>query len=327
MKKLNFIGNSRVIQQLGGLIDSKRFPHALIIEGEQGLGKRTLARQLAAAMVCRSEDKPCMKCSQCHKATENIHPDIFEYSASGGANSFHVDVVRNVINDAFLQPNEAEHKVYILGNADCMSVSAQNALLKVLEEPPSYVVFILTAVSKSSLLETVLSRSVVVTLEGVPLNDGVKYITEHFDGVTAEDAHKALEAMGCNIGKAADALQDGKTGEITGICNEICRALVNDNEYALLTACSFFQKDRQSIIFSMDFLKNIFRDALVCRGSNGTVSGQLETISILKNKLTRQKLIDLIAICDKLKEMALMNCNNSLLITKICYSLREAAGR
>lgn len=327
MKALDFVGNNRVIDQLGCLIDSGRFPHALIIEGEQGLGKRTLARQLAAALVCRSESKPCMECAQCRKAVQNIHPDIFEHSASGGANSFHVDVVRNVISDAFVQPNEAEYKVYILGNADCMSVSAQNALLKVLEEPPSYVVFILTASSKSMMLETVLSRSVVVTLEGVPLDDGVKYISNHFDDVDKSNIKANLEAFNGNIGKAIDVLQEGKTGDLTNVCVELCKALVNDNEYALLTACSVFQKDRQGIVFAMELLKNIFRDALIYSSGCDLISGQLETITLLKNKLTRQKLIDLIAICDKLKEMALMNSNNSLLITKICYSLREAVGR
>ena len=327
MKALDFVGNNRVIEQLGCLIDSGRFPHALIIEGEQGLGKRTLARQLAAALVCRSESKPCMECAQCRKAVQNIHPDIFEHSAAGGANSFHVDVVRNVISDAFVQPNEAEYKVYILGNADCMSVSAQNALLKVLEEPPSYVVFILTASSKSMMLETVLSRSVVVTLEGVPLEDGVKYISDRFNDTDKNSIRANLEAFNGNIGKATDALQEGKTGDLTNVCVALCKALVNDNEYALLTACSVFQKDRQGIVFAMELLKNIFRDALVYSSGCDLVSGQLETITLLKNKLTRQKLIDLITICDKLKEMALMNSNNSLLITKICYSLREAVGR
>lgn len=327
MKALDFVGNNRVIEQLGCLIDSGRFPHALIIEGEQGLGKRTLARQLAAALVCRSENKPCMECAQCRKAKQNIHPDIFEHSAAGGANSFHVDVVRNVISDAFLQPNEAEYKVYILGNADCMSVSAQNALLKVLEEPPSYVVFILTASSKSMLLETVLSRSVVVALEGVPIDDGVKYISNHFDSVDKNNIKSNLEAFNGNIGKTIDALQEGKTGDLTRVCVELCKALVNDNEYALMTSCSVFQKDRQAVVSAMEFLKNIFRDALVYGSGCDLVSGQMETITLLKNKLTRQKLIDLIAICDKLKEMALMNSNNSLLITKICYSLREAVGR
>lgn len=327
MKRLDFAGNKKTIEQLGYLLDSGRFPHALIIEGEDGLGKKTLARQLAAALVCRGSEKPCMECTQCKKAMAKIHPDIIEHTAAGGANSFHIDVIRDVVNDVFMQPNEAQCKVYILANAHCMSMSAQNALLKVLEEPPSYVVFILTLTNKSAMLSTVLSRSVVVTLEGVDADEGAKYITEHFDGADSDTLRARLSEQGGNIGKVLDTIQDGRASELAKSCIEICSALVSDNEYDLLKACSIFQKDRQAVVFAMDYLKNIFRDSLVYGCGADMLTGSMETIAMLKNKLTRQKLIDLIQICDKLKEMALMNTNNSLLITKICYSLREAVRR
>lgn len=327
MKNVNFAGNKRILNQLGCLVDCGRFPHALVIEGDQGLGKRTLAKILACALVCRGEEKPCMTCSQCHKAIEKIHPDIFEHSAAGGANSFHVDVVREIIKDAYVQPNEAEYKVYILGNADCMSISAQNALLKVLEEPPSYVVFILTAGSKSMLLETVLSRCVVVSLEGVSADEGAKYICSENDSIDFSEAGAAVETFNGNIGKAYDSLKNGKTDELTQSCRNICRALVEDNEYELLKACSVFQKERQSVISAGDFLKNIFRDALVYGENSSSVSGQRDIAKILKTKLTEKKLIDLINVCDTLKTMAVMNSNHSLLVTKVCYSLRQAAGR
>ncbi|MDE5985199.1 MAG: hypothetical protein K2H13_08105 [Eubacterium sp.] len=327
MNDLNFISNERVIEQLGCLIDSKRFPHAVVIEGAQGLGKRTLARLLATALVCRGENKPCMDCTQCSKSVQKIHPDIFEHSAAGGANSFHVDVIRDVVKDAYVQPNEADYKVYILGNADCMSVSAQNALLKVLEEPPSYVVFILTAQSKSMLLETVLSRSVTVKLEGVDADKGAAYISSKLDDVSYEQAKQGLETFNGNIGKTIDSFADGKQNELARTCCDICRALVDDSEYSLLCACSIFQKDRGAIVFAADFLKNIFRDALVYNENSSFLSGQRETARLLKTKLTKQKLVDLINVCDTLKEMALMNSNNSILITKICYSLRQAVGR
>lgn len=327
MKKFDFAGNKAVLERLGYLFDSGRFPHALIIEGEQGLGKRTLARQLASMLVCRGEEKPCFACTQCKKVMEQIHPDVFEHSANGGANSFHVDVVRKVIGDAYMQPNEAEYKIYILGNADCMNASAQNALLKILEEPPAYVVFILTVANKSRMLETVLSRSVVVTLEGVDTNEGTAYITGHFDGFEQNEISSSLSSFNGNIGKTLDAVRQGKNNQLAQVCSDICMALVKDNEYELITLCSAFQKDRQAIVFSMELLKNFFRDALVGADDSNMFSGRADTVKILKNKLTRQNLIDLINICDKLKEMALMNSNNQLLITKICYSLRTAIGR
>lgn len=327
MKSLDFVGNERVINQLGCLIDTERFPHALVIEGEKGLGKLTLARLLAAALVCRADDKPCMQCAQCRKATQGIHPDIFEHCAQGGSNSFHVNVVRGIIKDVYIKPNEADHKVYVLGNADCMNISSQNALLKVLEEPPEYAVFILTVKSKGALLETVLSRCVTVGLEGVSSDLGASYISSHFDGISLADARSALDTFGGNIGKAINSFDSNRENEITSVCCDICKSLVEDNEFSLLCACSAFQKDREAIVFACEYLKNIFRDALLFGNGVDLLSGQGESARLLKSKLTKQKLVDLMDVCDKLKNMAIMNSNNSLLITKMCYSLRQAVGR
>lgn len=327
MKLTNFIGNEKVIDRLSKLLESGRFPHALIIEGEEGIGKKTLARDLACALVCRGEDKPCGECSQCKKAMSGIHLDISEYIPSGTANSFHVDTVRNIINDAYVQPNEADYKVYILANAHCMNPNAQNALLKILEEPPKYVVFILTTESKSALLSTVLSRSVCVSLEGVDIGRAANYITSHCEGVDYNTAKKTAETFNGNIGKAISSLQDSKTSELVDVCNKICKALASSNEYEMLTLCSAFQKDRQGVVFACDLLKNIFRDALFAGDVSEHISGQEESAALLKSSLSRQNLVKLMSTCDELKSMALSNANNALLITKFCYSLNRAIGR
>ena len=327
MKLTNFIGNEKVIDRLSKLMESGRFPHALIIEGEEGIVKKTLAKDIACALVCRGDDKPCGECSQCKKAIAAIHPDISEYIPAGTANSFHVDTVRNIINDAYVQPNEADYKIYILANAHCMNQNAQNALLKILEEPPKYVVFILTTNSKSALLSTVLSRSVCVSLEGVDIERAANYITSHCENVDYNTAKKTVETFNGNIGKAIDSLQDSKTSELVDVCNKICKALTTSNEYEMMTLCSVFQKDRQGVVFACDLLKSIFRDALFAGESSEHISGQEESAALLKSSLSRQSLIKLINTCDELKSTALSNANNALLITKFCYSLNRAIGR
>lgn len=327
MKLTNFIGNEKVIDRLSKLMESGRFPHALIIEGEEGIGKKTLAKDIACALVCRGNDKPCGECAQCKKAIGAIHPDISEYIPAGTANSFHVDTVRNIINDAYIQPNEADYKIYILANAHCMNQNAQNALLKILEEPPKYVVFILTTNSKSALLSTVLSRSVCVSLEGVDIERAANYITSHCENVDYNTAKKTVETFNGNIGKAIDSLQDSKTSELVDVCNKICKALATSNEYEMMTLCSVFQKDRQGVVFACDLLKSIFRDALFAGESGEHISGQEESAALLKSSLSRQSLIKLINTCDELKSTALSNANNALLITKFCYSLNRAIGR
>ena len=305
MKLTNFIGNEKVIDRLSKLMESGRFPHALIIEGEEGIGKKTLAKDIACALVCRGNDKPCGECSQCKKAIGAIHPDISEYIPAGTANSFHVDTVRNIINDAYVQPNEADYKIYILANAHCMNQNAQNALLKILEEPPKYVVFILTTNSKSALLSTVLSRSVCVSLEGVDIERAANYITSHCENDDYNTAKKTVETFNGNIGKAIDSLQDSKTSELVDVCNKICKALTTSNEYEMMTLCSVFQKDRQGVVFACDLLKSIFRDALFAGESSEHISGQEESAALLKSSLSRQSLIKLINTCDELKSTVL----------------------
>ena len=323
-----FIGNEKVKEQLSFLISSKRLPHAIVIEGEEGIGKRTFARELACALVCRSEEiSPCHECAQCKKALNGIHPDIFEHIANGKANSFHVDVVRNVINSVYMSPNEAEYRIYILGNAHCMNKNAQNALLKVLEEPPSYAVFILTVSNRSMLLETVLSRSVVISLGGVDPAQGAEYICAHNEGTDYNEALEAMIAFKGNIGRATENLIGGKMQKTVEMVNKLCGALFAEQEYDFIKCVSTFSGGRQELVSVLERLKTVFRDALIGSKTGELLSGQEETARLLSQKLTQERLLKLYKTAEELIEMANKNANTDLLITKICYSLREAAGR
>ena len=323
-----FIGNEKVKEQLSFLISSKRLPHAIVLEGEEGIGKRTLAREIACALVCRgSAEHPCGECAQCKKAQKGIHPDIFEYSAAGGARSFHVDVVREVINSVYMSPNEAENRIYILGNAHCMNESAQNAILKVLEEPPAYAVFILTVSSRTMLLETVLSRSVVISLDGVDAALGAEYIRAHNENTDYNEALEAMIAFKGNIGKASESLIGGKMQKTVEMVNKLCAAIAADREYELIKCGSAFSKDRQELVTVLELLKTVFRDAIIGSKTGELLSGQAEAVKMLSQKFTQKRLLKLYNTAEELIEMANKNANNALLITKVCYSLREAAGR
>lgn len=152
-----------VKKMLDTMFVQKRVPQALIIEGDH---TRTteLARVLASGLVCQSqENKPCGTCSGCIKARAGSHPDI--YLAEGGLTprSFKVEAIRAIRSDAYIQSQEGGRKVYLLFRAESMSAEAQNALLKVLEEPPADTVFILTCLTANRLLQTIRSRSQIIT--------------------------------------------------------------------------------------------------------------------------------------------------------------------
>lgn len=328
MKFTDFIGNEKVKKQLIFLLETGRLPHAIVIEGESGLGKRTLAREIALNLFCTNEEEqPCRRCVQCKKVLKKIHPDIYEYSAEGGARSFHVSVVREMKDDVYVRPNEANFKVYILGNCQCMSENAQNAILKILEEPPSYAIFILTVSTKASLLETVLSRSVVISLEGVDNNVAAEYICSKDESIEYAQALNAAAVWGGNIGKATESLKQGRLSEISSIANNIAISMLRENEYDLLKECSVFEKNRETMTAVLLLLKTMFRDAMLYGNTADILSGQDETVKMLSSRLNKEKLLKLINACDSVRIAAEKNGNNAILITKICYELRRAQGR
>ena len=152
-------------QLIEAAVRADRLPHAVILEGGSENDRLTLARRLAQALLCRGEDRPCGACSDCRKALHGVHPDLTECLAQpGDADSLKVDAIRQIRADAFIFPNESDRRVFLLHNMQLSSEAAQNALLKILEEPPEYVRFLLTCPSASALLPTILSRACVYSL-------------------------------------------------------------------------------------------------------------------------------------------------------------------
>ncbi|MCL2884188.1 MAG: DNA polymerase III subunit delta, partial [Oscillospiraceae bacterium] len=233
MRFEGFAGNGGVKRQLSAAADSGRLPHALLIEGEPGTGRRTLARLLARTFVCQAADsagKPCGECPACRKALDGSHPDIEELGGEGGYKSFHIDVIRALRGSAQVLPNEAPVRVMILLNAQDMTPAAQNALLKLLEEPPAALRFILTADNRAALLPTVLSRCQCVALRGVEEREAVAALKERLAAAAADAS--AAEESGVPSGA-------GKAGRDKSGANKAAPPLSADDE-TLIRAVRLF---------------------------------------------------------------------------------------
>lgn len=329
MQFKKFLGNEKIKEQLSYLVSAGRLPHAIVLEGEEGIGKKTLAMEIASALVCRSGgEKPCCSCTACSKAEKGYHPDIIMCGPEDGKKFISVGAIRDIINNAYIAPLESDYKIYIIDKAHCMNESAQNAILKILEEPPSYVVFILLVEARSMLLETVLSRSVVLSVEGVCEKDGADYITANCD-VDYNTAKDAVTAYKGNIGKAMASIKGGEMQRLFDLVNSIGTALMADNEYELMKVLGSFSKDKNKIGLSsvLAMLKTVFRDALVYNKTGECISGRKDLAGALRSKYTDEKLFALYNETENIIEMAEKNANQALLLTKICSGLRKASGR
>lgn len=149
-----------------------RMSHAYIISGPSESGTYAFTECLASACVCTGEgDKPCGVCSGCRKVKGDIHPDVIRISVLEGKREITVEQIRQLRAAAYIRPNEAHRKVFIIENAQAMNDNAQNALLKVLEDGPSYLSFLLLVENPQQLLPTIRSRCETLTLFPKPGED------------------------------------------------------------------------------------------------------------------------------------------------------------
>lgn len=287
--------NNPLEATLKAMLASGRFPHAVILEGGSVAERLTLAKKLAAALVCSAgrAQAPCGSCSHCKKAAADSHADIPFYTAEDKPRAFKVDFVRDIRSNAYIIPNEADKKVFILENAHTMGVEGQNAILKILEEPPSYVNFILLCSSKSGFLPTILSRATVFTVGEAK--------AELDDEIRASAVQAAL-----NVAKAAAATDD----------------------YEIVKAAAVFEKDAKLLKAALPVIQEVFAAAM--REKYNAPDGGEEFGAVpgeLALRLSRRALTDLVDACDKLMASVRMNANHNLMLTALCTTLRKAVSK
>lgn len=210
----SFLGNQKLIDRLKRDIGSGHISHAYIIEGGEGCGKRTLAKLICSAMSCNSDDRPCMKCISCDKISRDQSPDVVMVEAEKDRVQLGVDVIRRLRDDAVYAPTDLVRKFYIITDADSMNVQAQNSLLKILEEPPSHVMFLLLSKNADELLPTVRSRAPILRVESLPERIIESALTEK------SESAKTLAANNPDAFRAAVKLSRGSFGRALQLTDE-----------------------------------------------------------------------------------------------------------
>lgn len=202
------LGNDALKQRLSVSLSRGQLSHCYLISGPAGSGKHTLARLLAAAMQCTAESRPCCQCAQCRKALSGLHPDVITVD-DPEKKIIPVKLVRDTCADLYIRPNEGAKKIYLFPRAQDLNSQGQNALLKCIEEPPAYGVFLLLTEHAEQLLPTIRSRCVELRLS--PLHEDLlrAELVARFPDVSAEALHSAMLRSGGYLGQAIGLLNEG----------------------------------------------------------------------------------------------------------------------
>ena len=256
------LGNDRLKENLTVSLSKGRVSHFYLISGPAGSGKRTLARLLAAAILCQGRDKPCGVCGPCRKALKNEHPDFITID-DPEKKTVPVDLIRKARADIYIQPNESDYKIYLFPRAQDMGLPGQNALLKVLEEPPKYGVFILLTDNPEKLLPTVRSRCTELALTSVPEKQMRQHLTLKYPKASAEDIAAAIMRSGGWLGQAQELLEGG---EIPPQTADFVRSFAARDTMGLVNVLVPMEKwKRDALIDLLTDWQMLLEDALACR--------------------------------------------------------------
>jgi DNA polymerase-3 subunit delta' len=255
-------GKREVVESMLRAVESDRVGHAYILNGPEGIGKKTLSQAFAALLLCSGKAFPdlCGSCMPCRLISSGANPDL--KILDKGEKSIIVDEIRDIQQDVNIKPMYSARKVYIINEAGNMTVQAQNCLLKTLEEPPSYTVILLNVSNMEAMLPTIRSRATAYTLKKNTYEEVYSFLAERF----------GRELPGLNFiaaysdGIIGTAVKLAKSGEFTTIRENTIKLLLglqNSSRLKAFEEYSFFDSNRDNIDTILKIMMLFYRDLLV----------------------------------------------------------------
>ena len=254
------IGHKQEIAHLERAIETGKVSHAYIFNGEKGTGKHKLAAAFAETLQCQSTGvRPCGECHSCRQAESGNHPDIIYIRHDKPASIGVEDIREQLAGDIQIRPYNGRYKIYIIADAEKMTVQAQNAILKTIEEPPEYAVVILLTTNEQILLDTIRSRCVVLNLKPVPDEQVKQYLMEQIQVPDYEADICVAFAQG-NIGKAVQLASSEDFAAIKSSAMRLIRSAGKMEISELIDFVKEVQAYKISIEDYLDILALWYRD-------------------------------------------------------------------
>ena len=309
------LGNGQLKQNLAASLSRGHISHFYLISGPRGAGKRTLARSLAAAILCGEKNKPCLRCAACRKVIGNNHPDVITVE-DPEHKTVAVKIVRQFREDVFVRPNEAEHKIYIFPQE--LGLEGQNALLKILEEPPAYGVFILLTDNPAKLLPTVRSRCTELKLLALPPEILEPQLKKDFPQAPQEDIRAAMVRSGGFLGQARELLETGDA--LPPQTEGFVRSFAARDALLLTQTLVPMEKwKRDALTEILDSWAQLLESALTCRAGGAAVSSHARNLATSRSS---PELLAALEAVRKAREYALGNVSPAAVCGWLAWKLR-----
>lgn len=327
MKKI--YGNKQLLDVLAGMAASGRTAHSLLICGEKGSGRKLIAKYYTQALMCEAPDngRPCGVCNSCRNIDKDIHPDVIYPEKSGKLGNYSVTTARDVIADAYVKPNNSSGcKVYIFADCHNVDLRTQNALLKLIEEPPDYAYFIFTGGSKSEFLPTIISRCVCFNTSPCTEEEAAQSLAD--SGYEQADVKKAVSCFHGNIGMCESYINDEELRKRVDLTKSIADSIIRKDEYALGVGLFALGKEREDVREVLSMLDKLMRDAAVLEkdGNAHTIGCYREGADELSHSLTAYSSARVHSCIEKAWNAVESNVNISLALTALGAEIMEIVG-
>ena len=321
------IGQEQLKEHLQNAIRTGKISHAYIINGERFAGKEFIAKIFAAALQCEKGGlEPCGECHSCKQAMSNNHPDIIRVTHEKPG-SIGVDDIRSHINgDIAIKPYSSPHKIYIMNEAEKMTPGAQNALLKTLEEPPEYAIIILLTTNVNSLLQTILSRCMVLNMKPVADEQVKKYLMEEMH-VPDYRAEVCVAFARGNIGRARQLAVSEDFEKVKEEALSLVKYVHEMDASEMSAAVKKVSEYKMDVDDYLDILSIWYRDALLFKATNDAnhlvFKEEIQNIKKVASRTSYEGMEKVINSLQKAKKRLDANVNFDLTMELLLLDMKE----